>query len=496
MVTIDLRDRSYEGGERDSWIHRLRARATRGDAASVVWRRVIASDALAAAAALAALTLLLGFTPSIASVYVLAGWPIALVRVGAYNRRRLLTDPVELRALVTAAAWAFLAASVVELFAPMVSVRESLKLTILLTIGTAIGRWIVVRSVARARRHGELLVPVMARGTALDVCTFLAGLRRDPAPSIRVAAVQLSDAARHGEDIPWAHGFLDSDEFAGLTIVPRSVDVTDAAVRNEVASVVMLGPPELASDSLRRVIWACENVGIDTLILPIVDPVAPPRVHTLGTTGVPSLTFEGPNRQLLSVKIALDVVLASIGLIALAPLMAVIAVAIKATSSGPVLFRQTRVGRGGHPFTMLKFRTMGVDAELQRAHLEAQNRHASRTLFKIPDDPRVTKVGRVLRKHSLDELPQLINVVRREMSLVGPRPPLPDEVAEYPVDSMRRFVALPGLTGLWQVSGRSNLDPVQSALLDTVYVENWSLGLDLRILVRTARVILRGDGAY
>jgi exopolysaccharide biosynthesis polyprenyl glycosylphosphotransferase len=494
MVTIDLRDGSWEGRASEGWIRRLAARAARPDAGSVVWRRAVVSDALAVGAAVLALVAHLRASPTVASLYVLVGWPLALVRVGAYNRRRLLTDPVELRALVTAAAWAFLAAAVVELFAPLVSVRESLKLALLLTIGTAVGRFVVLRTIAGARRRGELLVPVLARGTARDVRTFLARLGRDTAASIRVAAIQVTDGPSEGDGS--LDAFVGGDEFPGLTIVPRSVDVMDAAVRNGAASVVMVGPPDLPSDSLRRVIWACENAGIDTLVLPIVDPVAPPRVQTFGGIGSHSMSFEGPNRQLFGIKLALDRVLAGIGLVALAPLVALIAVAIKSTSSGPVLFRQTRVGRGGHPFTMLKFRTMCADAEDLRAQLEEQNRHAGGTLFKIPDDPRITRVGRVLRKHSLDELPQLVNVVRGEMSLVGPRPPLPDEVAQYPIDSMRRFVALPGLTGLWQVSGRSDLDPALSAILDTHYVENWSLALDVRILIRTARVVLRGYGAY
>jgi len=168
---------------------------------------------------------------------------------------------------------------------------------------------------------------------------------------------------------------------------------------------------------------------------------------------------------------------------------------VKATSRGPVLFRQTRVGRGGAEFSMLKFRSMCVDAEERKAELHALS-EGNGVLFKMKQDPRVTPIGRVLRRLSLDELPQLFNVLRGEMSLVGPRPPLPAEVALYAPDDTRRMLVKPGLTGLWQVSGRSDLTWEESVRLDLRYVDNWSMALDLLILCKTARAVLRGGGAY
>jgi lipopolysaccharide/colanic/teichoic acid biosynthesis glycosyltransferase len=176
--------------------------------------------------------------------------------------------------------------------------------------------------------------------------------------------------------------------------------------------------------------------------------------------------------------------------------MLVMACAVRLDSPGPVLFRQKRVGERGEAFEMLKFRTMCVDAEDKLAVLAGSGDAGNAVLFKMRDDPRVTRVGRWMRRFSLDELPQLINVLRGEMSLVGPRPPLQREVDEYEPDAVRRLRVRPGLTGLWQVSGRSDLSWEESLRLDLWYVDNWSLVLDLQILFRTARAVVRGSGAY
>ena len=188
-----------------------------------------------------------------------------------------------------------------------------------------------------------------------------------------------------------------------------------------------------------------------------------------------------------------DVVLASVALVVLAPLLGVVALLIRRDSAGGVLYRQERVGRHGEPFSLLKFRSMVEDADARRADLTAG---MAKGLFKLTDDPRITRVGRVLRRYSLDELPQLVNVVRGEMSLVGPRPALPSEVSEYDRRELRRLAVTPGLSGLWQVSGRSDLDWADGIRLDLYYVENWSMTQDLQILWRTARAVVTSDGAY
>lgn len=194
-------------------------------------------------------------------------------------------------------------------------------------------------------------------------------------------------------------------------------------------------------------------------------------------------------------KRVLDVVGAFVLLLVLSPVLAVLALAVGMTSRGPVIFRQERIGMHGRPFTVLKFRTMRVGAEAEKPLLRRRHR-AVGPLFKLVDDPRVTRVGRHLRRHSLDELPQLVNVLRGEMSLVGPRPALPEEVAGYAEGVRRRLDVRPGLTGLWQVSGRSDLDWEQSVGLDLRYVEQASMFMDLRILVLTVPAVLFGRGAY
>jgi lipopolysaccharide/colanic/teichoic acid biosynthesis glycosyltransferase len=231
---------------------------------------------------------------------------------------------------------------------------------------------------------------------------------------------------------------------------------------------------------------------------PIVADLSAPRVRTIAHTGTPLLSFDARDAgaEFGVSKVVIDKVIAAVALVLLAPVMIVTAIAVRATSPGPAIFRQVRVGRGGREFDMLKFRTMHQDAEQRRAELEAENRHQAATLFKMVDDPRVTVLGRFMRKYSLDELPQLVNILRGEMSIVGPRPPVPDEVANYPLDSYRRLRVRPGLTGLWQVSGRSDLDCDESARLDTHYVEQWSPGMDLAIVARTPAAVISGKGAY
>ena len=196
------------------------------------------------------------------------------------------------------------------------------------------------------------------------------------------------------------------------------------------------------------------------------------------------------------VKGAFDRTVACLSLAVLSPLLVSIAVAVRMTSRGPVLFHQKRVGRDGKTFTMVKFRSMYTDAEDRLAELREKNVNADGLLFKMRDDPRVTRVGQFLRKFSLDELPQLFNIVAGSMSLVGPRPPLPSEVAQYGDDVRRRLLVKPGLTGLWQVSGRSDLSWEESVRLDLRYVENWSPALDLMILWKTAFAVLGRSGAY
>jgi exopolysaccharide biosynthesis polyprenyl glycosylphosphotransferase len=225
--------------------------------------------------------------------------------------------------------------------------------------------------------------------------------------------------------------------------------------------------------------------------------VSGPRTTIRPTAGLTLLHVDHPQlsgpRQIL--KEVFDRFVAGVALVLLAPLFAAVAAAIRLGDNGPALFTQTRVGKDGHPFKIYKFRTMVVDAEQRLAELQSSN-DLDGVLFKMRRDPRITAIGARLRKWSVDELPQLINVFRGEMSLVGPRPALPEEAARYADHVRRRLVVKPGLTGMWQVNGRSNLSWDETVRLDLRYVENWSFALDLQILWKTLPVIFRGSGAY
>ncbi|MEU8353186.1 MULTISPECIES: sugar transferase [Streptomyces] len=271
-----------------------------------------------------------------------------------------------------------------------------------------------------------------------------------------------------------------------------------AAAEQLAAELVLVAPgPALGGERLRRLSWALHDAGLPLALAPGLTDVALRRLRMATVAGLSLLHVTPPARQGLHVvlKAALDRSGALLGLLLLSPLFALLAVAVRLDSSGPVLHRQTRIGQHGKSFTMWKFRTMVVDAEERRAELAAANEQDG-PLFKMRRDPRVTRVGRFLRRSSLDELPQLANVLMGEMSLVGPRPPLPDEVAQYNEVERRRLVVKPGLTGLWQISGRSDLSWDESVSLDLRYADNWSIGGDIDLLVRTFRAVVDGRGAY
>ncbi len=282
----------------------------------------------------------------------------------------------------------------------------------------------------------------------------------------------------------------DAPLLVGMDRVVAAVDLVGA-------DTVFVANAALSPKQVRELAWTLEGRGVEIAVLPGLAEVASHRVTMQISHGMPMVWLHAPRRRGLSIilKHGLDRGLALSLLLLSSPLFLLLAAAVRLSSRGPAIFTQTRVGKGGQAFTMYKFRTMVVDAETRKQALRRANQ-AQGPLFKLHDDPRVTRVGRFLRKYSLDELPQLINVVKGDMSLVGPRPPLPEEVAAYDDEVRRRMLVRPGLTGLWQVSGRSDLGWDDSVRLDLRYVENVSLGQDADILRRTVRSVLRGDGAY
>jgi len=260
---------------------------------------------------------------------------------------------------------------------------------------------------------------------------------------------------------------------------------------------IVIALPAASHDQMLRIMDLCRRKGVGFKVVPDLYQMRLNRVDVDSINGIPLIAvsesqIRGWN---LVLKRVLDVAVSIVVLTLLSPALGLIALIIKLDSPGPVLFRQVRIGRDGKSFALYKFRSMRQDAEKQLDELLCLN-EATGPLFKIRDDPRMTRVGRFLRRTSLDEFPQFINVFRGEMSLVGPRPPLPQEVEHYEEWHMRRLEAPPGLTCLWQVSGRSEIPFDEMVMLDIYYIENWSLGLDLGILLRTIPAVLSGGGAF
>jgi exopolysaccharide biosynthesis polyprenyl glycosylphosphotransferase len=289
----------------------------------------------------------------------------------------------------------------------------------------------------------------------------------------------------------------DIPAFGGLDNVAQVVQSCEAD------TVAVLACPEMSGYRLRALAWELEKTGTDLCVAPALLDVAGPRTTIRPVAGLPLLHLDHPEftGSKLVLKAGFDKMVALAALTVAAPLLAVLALAVKLDDGGPAFFRQTRVGKDGRTFTVFKFRTMVIDAEqrradLRRAHAQHSTSGQHSVLFKLRNDPRVTRTGTWLRRWSLDELPQLINVLNGDMSLVGPRPALPEEAAMYGDHVRRRLAVKPGITGLWQVSGRSDLTWDESIRLDLRYVENWSLMLDLHILWKTLSAVVRGSGAY
>ncbi|TDC74337.1 sugar transferase [Actinomadura sp. 7K507] len=341
----------------------------------------------------------------------------------------------------------------------------------------------------KKRWNGEWMRRVVAVGHRTSVADLIKVLRQKRYHGMDIAAVCLPPALASGDDAV--------AEVEGVPVLGDFSQAAAVADRIGADSVAVLACPEMDGVALRRLAWQIERDDVELVVAPALMDVTGPRISIRPVSGLPLLHVEHPEldggRKVF--KGLFDRTAALGGLVLLSPLLLVVAFLIKVTSSGPVMFRQARVGRGGREFTVMKFRTMVQDAEARKVELMQQNENDG-VLFKIRQDPRVTRVGRWLRRYSLDELPQLFNVLRGEMSLVGPRPPLPEEVAQYGGDVYRRLVVKPGLTGLWQVSGRSDLSWEESVRLDLRYVDNWTLALDLQIMWKTWSAVFRGSGAY
>jgi exopolysaccharide biosynthesis polyprenyl glycosylphosphotransferase len=417
-----------------------------------------------------------------------AVWLAAMLIARSYEQRFLWIGAEEFRRVFFAAAL---------LLASLATVSWALKLE--LARGFVIVAVPLATVLTLAERYGQRRRIHRGRGRGhYQQTTVLVGHRG----AVAALDEQIAREAYHGYKVigcclPDGQQADDLDAFRGLPILGGLDEVVDVVEQFQVDTVAVLPCPELDGPSLRRLGWQLEDTEAELLLAPAVTEIAGTRVRIRPVAGLPLMHMERP--ELVGVrrlgKELTDRAAAFFGLLFLLPVVVGIAAAVKFTSSGPVFFRQERIGRNGHPFGMLKFRSMVSGAD-RMVDVLATDNDGNGVLFKQKRDSRVTGVGRVLRRYSLDELPQLINVLRGEMSLVGPRPPLQIEVDKYGYDMRRRFLVKPGLTGLWQVSGRSDLSWDDSVRIDVRYVENWSLTFDFMILWKTVGAVLRGSGAY
>jgi exopolysaccharide biosynthesis polyprenyl glycosylphosphotransferase len=411
-------------------------------------------------------------------------WVLCVALARGYEPRFFGSGPDEFRAILRSGVGLTAAVAIASYATKSEIARGFVVLAIPTTVVLGLLlRYTLRRDLSRHRDRGQCMRRVLVVGRNGQAATLAAHLEQQSSDGFIVVASCLPRGDRGHADPSMA-------ELA-------EADIMAAVDAHRVDVVAVAADPELAGQTLRRLSWALEQRGVDLIVSPGIVEVAGPRISVRPVAGLSLLHLERPSvsggPHLL--KSVFDRAAALFFILVLLPLLLTIAAAVRFTSRGPVLFRQRRTGRGGQEFQMLKFRSMCVDAEQRLSALHVLS-DGNEILFKMRDDPRVTPLGRTLRRFSLDELPQLFNVLRGEMSLVGPRPPLPEEVARYAADDSRRMLVKPGITGLWQVSGRSDLSWEETIRLDLRYVDNWSMTLDLLILWKTARAVIGKDGAY
>jgi len=424
----------------------------------------------------------------VVALALVAVWMASMAFTGAYEPKAVGVGSDEYRRL-TGGALAALATSTSLAFTLEAAVSRPFLFTTIPIAFVAAGvfRQISRKQLHRRRAAGRFTYRVLIAGGAASVADLVRHFRRAPFAGYTVVAACVPDAT----DVLAVDG-------VGIPVAGTPEDVLRAIAATRADTLAVADSSTFPGAALRSLAWQLEGTGVDLIVAPAVTEVAGPRISVRPVAGVPLLHVEEPSLSgpARFAKSAFDRAFAITGLVVLSPLLLTIALLVRLTSPGPALFRQTRVGRDGREFRMLKFRTMIVGAQEQIEDLRPLVPDPGHVLFKLPDDPRLTRIGRWLRRHSLDELPQLWNVLVGDMSVVGPRPPLPEEVARYEDHAHRRLVVKPGLTGLWQVSGRADLSWDDAVRLDLYYVENWSWVLDALILARTVPAVLKGRGAY
>lgn len=416
------------------------------------------------------------------SVIVTAGWLIALHLQEVYNPRITGNGLDEFSRVVKATVGFAAMATVLCFLLHVFLSRAFLGFTFAVGLGALLASHVVSHVlIRRAWRRGQMIGRVLAVGTADDVRHLMMELGRGQTGYEVVGAIVPNDFGRSGLDVPVIDD-IDQVHSASQLLRAQHVFILDGA-----GSV----------SDLRRISWALEGTDASLAVVPRFTDVAGSRVTTRAVAGLPLLELALPRftgGQAVA-KRAVDIVLASLVVLLSAPLWMAVAAAVKFGDGGPAFFSQSRVGLRGREFKCLKFRTMTVGAAAPMSAEEWQAQ-GNRGIYKVRGDSRVTRVGAVLRRYSIDELPQIFNVLKGDMSLVGPRPQQPVEVAQYKEGMERRLLVRPGMTGLWQVSGRADLSVDDSRRLDLFYVDNWSVTSDLVLMAKTVRAVVGGKGAY
>jgi exopolysaccharide biosynthesis polyprenyl glycosylphosphotransferase len=412
-------------------------------------------------------------------------WVMAVALAGGYDSRFIGVGTDEFRKVLNAGVCLTACVAIVS-YATKTDVARGYVVIALptLTVLDLLGRFTLRKRLHKLRTLGSCMRKVVVVGHSDVVADLAAMLHGETYHGLCVVAACVAGPARQ-------------DEIMSVPVINGLDRVADVVQRYEADTVAVLSCPEMSGAGLRDLAWELEKTGTDLCVAPALLDVAGPRTTIRPVAGLPLLHVDHPEftgmRRL--VKAAFDRAVALTALLLLSPLFILIATIIRLADGGPAFFRQTRVGRDGRAFMVFKFRTMVVDAEARKAQLVSLN-DSDGVLFKMRRDPRITRPGQLLRRWSLDELPQLINVLIGDMSLVGPRPALPQEAALYGDHVRRRLAVKPGITGLWQVNGRSDLTWDESVRLDLRYVENWSFMLDVQILWKTWAAVLHGSGAY
>ncbi|WP_243062378.1 sugar transferase [Humibacter sp. RRB41] len=419
---------------------------------------------------------------------VVATWLVLLSAFRTRDPRVIGVGFTEYRRVASASAFTFGALAIVFLVGKVEVARGFFVLTLPIgIIALTFSRWLWRQWLSRQRSKGRYLSRALVGGSITDVAYVVDQLQRNTGATYHVIGAAIDDTSQLGG----------KEYDLSVPVVADLSNLAMAAANLHVDTVILAGQPSDDRGFVRDLSWKLEGAATDLVLAAGLTDVAGPRIHFRPVEGLPLIHVEIPqfDGAKHALKRGLDVVLSGLALAVLSPLFLLLAVLVRMDSRGGAIFSQQRVGRNGETFTMHKFRSMVATSEDELARLAASNEGAG-LLFKVKADPRVTRVGRFIRKYSLDELPQLWNVFAGDMSLVGPRPPLPCEVAAYENHVHRRLFIKPGLTGMWQINGRSDLDWDESVRLDLYYVENWSLMGDIIILWRTAKVLVKPVGAY